>query len=102
MNIENRLRKLESRLAPRQRWKLTMVVRAPRRQRLQNLAAGDGVVVDWYRDFGGYIQGRKRIPTDEADQGRHCSRGGYLLDVIQEIHQTCYFRERTGSCLNCQ
>jgi hypothetical protein len=103
-DIENRLRKLESKLKPSERPPVRMaaVMHALPGKRKRNLAAGERIVVDWYRDFGGVIEGRERISTDLADRGRVCKRGSYLLDVIRELHQTCAHRERTGCCRVCQ
>jgi hypothetical protein len=101
--IENRLRKLESRLKPSEQpsVRMAVVMHPLPGKRKRNLASGERVVVDWYRDFGGVIEGRERICTDQVDRGRVCKRGGFLIDVIQELHQTCGHRERTGSCRVC-
>jgi hypothetical protein len=104
-NIENRLRKLELKMELHERQSCRAVGWVTEHlptERIQNLAANERVVVDWFRDCGGFVPGRQRISTDPADQGRHCEEGGYLLDVIQELHQTCSYRERSGSCSYCE
>jgi len=103
-NIENRLRKLESKVKPSERppVRMAVVMHPLPGKRKRNLVAGERVVVDWYRDFGGVIEGRERISTDLADRGRVCKRSSYLLDVIREFHQTCGHRARTGCCRVCQ
>jgi hypothetical protein len=102
--IENRLRKLESKRQAKQQPDvgLAMVMHGLPLKRTQNLADGERVVIDWYRDFGGWVEGRERISSDPADRGHACKNGGYLIDVIQELHQTCSHRERSGSCRTCR
>jgi hypothetical protein len=101
--IENRLRKLESRLKPSEpSVRMAVVMHPLPGKRKGNLVAGERVVVDWYRDYGGLIEGRERISTDPTDRGRVCKRGSYLLDVIQELHQTCGHLARTACCSVCQ
>jgi hypothetical protein len=103
-NIENRLRKMESRLntEPSVCTGLAMVRHGLPRERTKNLAMGERVVVDWFREIGGTLWGRERISSDPADQGRVCKKGGYLLDVIQEVHGGCRFREHIGACQTCE
>jgi hypothetical protein len=104
-NIENRLRKVEAKLHPPKEVvveALAMLAHVLPRDRVQNLAPGEHVVVDWYTHVNNMLWGRQRIATDPADQGRKCKWGGYLLDVIQELHQACPERERTGSCHTCR
>jgi hypothetical protein len=102
-DIENRLRKLESKRQYNRQTDvgLAMVMHGLPLKRTQNLGEGERVVIDWYRDFGGYVEGRERISNDPADLGRSCRNGSYLLDVIQELHQTCSHREGTGCCSIC-
>jgi hypothetical protein len=104
-NIETRLRRLEAKLNPPEKpvvIGLATVANPLPRERKKNLAAGESVVIDWYRNVNGVSWGRERISTDPADQGRHCQRGGYLVDVIQELHQACTYREQAGSCSTCR
>jgi len=64
------------------------------------MGPGERIVVDWYRDLYGVVWARERITTDPTDQGQRCERGGYLLNVIRELHETCELRER-GGCGTC-
>jgi hypothetical protein len=64
------------------------------------LAPGERIVDDWYRDLYGVVWARERITTDPSDPGRRCERGGHLLDVIRELHETCELRE-SGGCGTC-
>jgi hypothetical protein len=103
-SIDRKLRKLEMARAPSEEGGcqgLAFVWHWIPRERKQNLAPGERVVVDWYRSVPGMLLGRERIATDPADQGRKCFRNGYLLDVLTEIHHQCAYRERTGSCRYC-
>jgi hypothetical protein len=103
-NIEIRLRKLEAKLNPPEKpvvIGLAVVANALPRERKKNLAPGERVVIDWYRNVNGVSWGRERISTDPADEGRHCRRGGCLFDVIQELHQACSYRVQAGSCSTC-
>ena len=103
--IERRLRKLEAKRNPpvkRVVSGLASVAHALPWARKQNLAPGERVVVDWYRHSNGVFWGRERISFDPADPGRHCNRGGYLVEVIQELHQTCPDRKLEGSCHKCR
>jgi hypothetical protein len=45
--------------------------------------------------------GRERITQDPEDHGRACKPGGYLLDVLEELHQNCSSKDKTGSCGDC-
>lgn len=103
--IEKRLRKLEAKLKLRDQPRcsgLACVWHFIPIERRNNLAPGERIVVDWYRNGNSMTYGRQRITDDPADQGRKCKVGGYLLDVLKEIHQNCSHRERTGSCLVCK
>ena len=103
--IESRLRKLEAQRELRDQphchglavvwWLLPF-------ERKKNLVPPERVVVDWFRNSNSMTYGRERITCDTADKGRKCKPGGYLLDVIEEIHQGCFHREITGSCQICQ
>jgi hypothetical protein len=71
-------------------------------ERRKSMQPDERIVVDWYRNYIGVTEGRNRITTDPADQGRKCTVGGYLLDVIEEIHQSCSHREQPGYCRICK
>ena len=66
------------------------------------LAPGERMVQDWFRDCGSIVWARERVTTDRADEGRHCPARGYLLDVLEDFHHGCPWRERTGVCQMCQ
>ena len=101
--IESRVRKLEAQLQldsqPQVRG-LGCLWRRLSWERRRNLAPGERVVVDWYRNWGTMTHGRERITQDPEDHGRACKPGGYLLDVLEELHQSCSFKS-TGSCGDC-
>ena len=104
-NIENRLRKLDAKLTPPEALNicgLATVAHGLPRERKNNLAPGERVVIDWYQDIGAVLWGRERITNDSTDRGRCCTRKGYLVDVIQELHKVCSYRQQTGSCFACQ
>jgi hypothetical protein len=104
-NIENRLCKLESNRNHSERLVvecLATLAHVLPYERKQNLAVGQHVVIDWYRTVSGVIWGRERISDVPADRGRCCERNGYLVEVIQELHQTCSYRERPGWCASCE
>jgi hypothetical protein len=102
--IESRIRKLEAQpqldSQPEVRGLGCLWRRLPW-ERKQNLAPGERLVVDWYRNWGTMTHGRERVTQDPEDHGRACKRGGYLLDVLEELHQTCSRKATTGSCGQC-
>lgn len=65
------------------------------------LGQGQRIVLDHYRQTGALVLASQRITTDLNDQGRHCEPDGCLPDIIERIHNDCYWRERPGSCNNC-
>jgi hypothetical protein len=66
------------------------------------LAPGERVVEDWFRDCGSIVRARERVMTDAEDVGRRCPPGGYLLDVLEDFHDHCPWRTRTGACQMCE
>jgi hypothetical protein len=66
------------------------------------LAPGEHVAEDWYRESGGLYLARERITSDAADTGRRCQPGGFLLDVVAELHANCCWREIPGACPTCR
>jgi hypothetical protein len=66
------------------------------------LAPGERVVEDWFRDCGSMIWARERVTTETEDIGRRCPPGGYLLDVLEDFHDLCPWRTRTGVCQMCE
>jgi hypothetical protein len=101
--IESRIRKIEAELQlggqPRVTGLACVWHRVPI-ERKKNLGPGERVVVDWYRNWGTMTHGRERVTKDLEDHGRVCKRGGYLLDVLEELHQSCVSKGR-GSCGDC-
>ena len=97
----SRLEHLEARRTPKQTVCLVFVWRWIPKDRRENLAPGERIVQDHYRQCGQLINARQRITTDPDDHGRRCEPEGYLEDVIQELHKNCWYRERGGSCLTC-
>src|SRR5438045_9205815 len=104
-SVEKRLWKLESKRSQSERPAiegLATVAHVLPRERKENLAAGERVVIDWFRIISGVIWGRERLSHDPADRGHCCEPNGYLVDVIQELHQACSYRDQPGSCATCQ
>jgi hypothetical protein len=103
--LKKRLERLERQtpLAVAIRWPLMLWNMRPLPQeRIEKLAANERVVDDWYRDVvGGIVWSRERITTDPYDCGRRCEPGGYLIDVLEEIHQDCWHRMQHGVCRAC-
>jgi hypothetical protein len=63
------------------------------------LADNERIVRDLYRVDGSFGLARERITTDPADEGRSCLPGGYLEDVIRELHEVCDLRDH--GCRTC-
>src|ERR1700730_407765 len=93
-NLLNRLRQLEGKRFPPPSVSVGLAYTWHRvdAARKQNLADGERIGVDWYREWNRIASGRERITSDPNDQGRRCKRGGYLLDVLQHLHQSCEYR----------
>src|SRR5437867_4025131 len=98
----HRLERLKGQLIrPSARWPLMLWSMRPLpKERTANLPANERVVHDWYRDVRGIVWTRERITTDPDDHGRKCEPGGYLADVLQQIHRDCEYRSE-GSCRAC-
>ena len=96
------LERLMARTILAARWPLMLWNMHPLpKERIEKLAANERVVNDWYRDVaGGIVWSRERITTDPDDCGRRCEPGGYLIDVLQEIHRDCWHRTK-GVCRAC-
>jgi hypothetical protein len=77
---------------------LVMLVDEPERE----LACGERVVEDWFRDCGPIAWARERVTTEKEDGGRRCPPGGYLLDVLEDFHEHCPWRNGSGVCQMCQ
>ena len=100
-NLIKRIDKLE------RLWSAPEGVRSPlvlciEREHELELAPGERMVQDWFRDCGLMVWARERVTTEKADEGRRCPRGGYLLDVLEALHEGCPWQERTGVCHMCQ
>lgn len=66
------------------------------------LAPGERVVEDWFRDCGSIVWARERVTTQTEDVGRRCPAGGYFPDLLEEFHEHCPWRNTTGLCRMCQ
>src|SRR6266851_9876295 len=100
-SVEKRLWRLESKRSQSERLAiegLATVAHVLPREHKESLAAGGRVVIDWYRIVSGVMWGRERLSYDLADRGQCCESNGYLIDAIQELHQTCSYRDKPGSC----
>jgi hypothetical protein len=97
-NLVRRLEKLESRFQPAGGVVAYFVSRDPDDR--TGLAENERIVHDLYRREGMWAWARERITTDPTDQGRCCPPGGYLEDVLREVHQDCKWRG-TGPCRTC-
>ena len=103
--MKRRLEQLERRRTetrqPSAHWPLMLWNMQPLpKERIENLRTGERVVLDWVRDIQGIVWMRERIAVDQDDRGRRCEPGGYLADVLEEIHQECDYRTK-GSCRAC-
>jgi hypothetical protein len=96
-----RLIQLEARMAPLVCPNYIFISEALPDDRVQNLAAGERIVLDYYRHRGRLIDARERITSDSKDHGRRCEPKGYLCDIIEEIHANCCYQSKTGYCNIC-
>jgi hypothetical protein len=96
-----RLIQLEARIAPRICPNYIYISEQLPEERVKNLAPGERIVLDSYRHRGMLIDARNRITSDPTDHGRRCKPGEYLLDIVEEIHSTCCYREKPGYCNSC-
>ncbi len=103
--MTRRLDRLERRraglAAPAARWPLMVWNMCPLpNESTRNLVGNERIDHDWYRDVCGIVSTRERITTDPEDKVRKCEPGGYLADVLQEIHRDCAYRS-VGCCRAC-
>ena len=96
-----RLDRLESQINPEGPPSAVFIMHPIPEEKRNNLAPGERIVLDHYRQTGFLISAAERVTTDPADCGGKCEPGGYLEDVIQRLHAQCYWRERGGSCNSC-
>jgi hypothetical protein len=64
--------------------------------------AGERIVVDQFRESRGVTWGRERVAIQLEDVGRSCHAGGYLEDVLREVHSQCRWRAREEGCRLCR
>jgi hypothetical protein len=96
-----RLIQLECRMVDRACPKYFIVAEQIPENALDRLPDGQRIVLDCYRSDRNFVEARQRITQDPNDDGRQCEPGGYLLDVIREIHAGCIHRESAGHCNSC-
>jgi hypothetical protein len=97
----SRIELLEARMTPPQPHPWVFITCPITEERRRNLEPRERTVLDYFRQDGLLISAVERITTDPKDQGRRCEAGGYLEEVIRELHEDCYFRGRDGSCNSC-
>jgi hypothetical protein len=100
-NLISRIGKLEALYAPPKLVRSPLVMLVEREQEGE-LARGERVVEDWFRDCGPIVWARERVTTETEDGGRRCPPGGYLLDVLETFHEHCPWRSSTGVCQMCE
>ena len=62
----------------------------------------DGIVVlDVFRNSGSVCWARERLACHPDDTGDRCEPGGYLPDVLHEIHESCPWSKNPGVCRLC-
>ena len=66
------------------------------------LRVDERVVIDRFRDTGSTLLGRERVTSQPSDNGRSCEVGGCLEDILEQLHQGCYWRWITGACRMCE
>jgi hypothetical protein len=84
-SLQTRIDRLEARCAASKLPRSPLVMLVEREQEGE-LAPGERVVEDWFRDCGPIVWARERVTTETEDQGRRCTAGGYLLDVLENSH----------------
>jgi hypothetical protein len=96
-----RLIQLESRMVEKTCPSYFVVTEQIPENNLEQLPDGQRIVLDCYRNDRFFVQARQRVTHDPNDDGRQCEPGGYLLDVIREVHAGCIHRESVGHCSSC-
>jgi hypothetical protein len=99
--LMQRIGKLEARYAEPKRVGSPLVMLVEREQ-ARELARGERVVEDWFRDCGPIVWARERATAETEDGGRRCPPGGYLLDVLETFHEHCPWRSKIGVCQMCE
>jgi hypothetical protein len=100
-NLIRRIGNLESLYAAPKLVRSPLVMLVEREQEGE-LARGERVVEDWFRDCGPIVWARERVTTETEDGSRRCPPGGYLLDVLENFHEHCPWRSSTGICQMCE
>jgi hypothetical protein len=98
----SRLELLEARMIPKQVHPWVFISCPLPDERLAEIAPDERLVLDYFRHDGLLISAAERITSDPKDQGRRCQPGGYLEDVIRELHEDCWYRDRDGGCNTCK
>jgi hypothetical protein len=100
-DLLRRMAQLEQRSRPREPGPpFVVVVNSLEAERRNQLAAGERIVQDWFRNDHQYVLARERITSQADDRGRRCAWNSYLEDVIRELHQQCEHRDR--GCQLCE
>jgi hypothetical protein len=97
----SRLAQLECRMVGHTSPEYFIVTEQIPENNLERLPEGQRIVLDWYRNRNNFVEARQRVTQDPTDDGRQCERGGYLLEVIREVHAGCIHRESMGHCSSC-
>ena len=93
-----RLIQLEYRMVERACPKYFIITEQIPENALDQLPDGQRIVLDCYRNDRNFVEARQRITQDPNDDGHQCGPGGYLIDVIGEVHAGCIHRESAGHC----
>jgi hypothetical protein len=60
------------------------------------------VVLDLFRNSGSVCWAKERLAVHPEDTGNRCEPGGYLPDVLLEIHESCPWHQEPGGCRLCE
>ena len=104
-SFKRRIGRLEAFVRPPKppRSPLVMLVEPePEPEPERELAPGERVIEDWFRESGPLIWARERVTTSAEEGGRRCPPGGYLPDVLESFHKRCPYRQTIGACRMCQ
>jgi hypothetical protein len=98
----NRLIQLECRVVEHTLPRYFIVTEQIPENNLGRLPDGQRIVLDCYRNRDNFVEARQRVTQDPNDDVRPRASGGYLLDVIREVHAGCIHRESAGHRSSCR